>query len=124
MIIHRKLSKMKNKILPTCLQGDNGDSLGEFSNISSGIVGAERVKGFKIFFYFCQNCWVLGASSFNCSCYVLLLHFTKFCLWANHLIFVGWGGGELKKFHLSQVLVKKNPAATGAGKKYHASYSE
>ena len=44
MIIHRKLSKMKNKILPTCLQGNCGDSLGEFSNTSYGIVGAERVK--------------------------------------------------------------------------------
>ena len=55
MIKHRKLSKMKNKILPTCLQGNNGDSLGELSKTSNGIVGAERVKGFKIFFYFCQN---------------------------------------------------------------------
>ena len=26
------ISKMKNKILPTCLQGNYGDSLGEFSN--------------------------------------------------------------------------------------------
>ena len=33
--IRRKLSQMKNKILPTCLQGNFGDSLGEFSNASS-----------------------------------------------------------------------------------------
>ena len=35
---------MKNKILPTCLQGNYGDSLGEFSNTSCGVVGVERVK--------------------------------------------------------------------------------
>ena len=44
MIIHRKLSKMKNKILPTCLLGNYENSLEEFSNASYGIVGAERVK--------------------------------------------------------------------------------
>ena len=44
MIIHRKLPKMKNKILPTCLQGNYGDSLGEFINTSDGVVGAERVN--------------------------------------------------------------------------------
>ena len=45
MIIHRKLSKMKNTILPTCLQGNYRDSLGEFSNITTyGVVGAEMVK--------------------------------------------------------------------------------
>ena len=44
MIIHRKLSKMKNKILPTCLKGNYGQSLGEFSNMSYGVVRAERVK--------------------------------------------------------------------------------
>ena len=33
LIIHSNLSKMKNKILPTCLQGNYRDSLGEFSNI-------------------------------------------------------------------------------------------
>ena len=27
LVIQRKLSKMKNKILPTCLQGNYGDSL-------------------------------------------------------------------------------------------------
>ena len=35
---------MKNKILPTCLQGNYGDSLGEFSNTSYGVVVAESVK--------------------------------------------------------------------------------
>ena len=44
MIIHRKVSKMKNKIFPTCLQGNYGNSLGEFSNTSYGVVGAERVN--------------------------------------------------------------------------------
>ena len=44
LIIHRKLSKMKNKILPTCLQGNYRNSLGEFSNTSYGVVGAERIK--------------------------------------------------------------------------------
>ena len=44
MIIHRKLSKMKNKILPTCLQENYGDSLGEISNTSYGVVGADSVK--------------------------------------------------------------------------------
>ena len=36
---------MKNKILPTCLQGNYGDSLGEFSNTSYGAFEAERVEG-------------------------------------------------------------------------------
>ena len=46
MIIHRKLSKMKNKIVPTCLQGNYGDRLGEFSYnfMSYGIVGPETVS--------------------------------------------------------------------------------
>ena len=44
MIIHSNLSKMKNKILPTCLKGNYTDSLGEFSNTSYGVFGAERVK--------------------------------------------------------------------------------
>ena len=48
MIIHRKLSKMKNKILPTCLQGNYGDSLGEFIKRSYGVVGVERVLKIKI----------------------------------------------------------------------------
>ena len=42
MIINSTLSKMKNKILPTCLQGNYRDSLGEFSNTSYGVFGAER----------------------------------------------------------------------------------
>ena len=33
MIIHSNLSKMKNKILPSNLQGNYRDSLGEFSNV-------------------------------------------------------------------------------------------
>ena len=32
MITHSNLSKMKDKILPTSLQGNSRDSLGEFSN--------------------------------------------------------------------------------------------
>ena len=39
MIIHTNLSKMKNQILPTCLQGNYRDSLGEFSNTSCGVLG-------------------------------------------------------------------------------------
>ena len=39
MIIHCNFSKMKNKILPICLQGNYG----EFSNTSHGVVGAERI---------------------------------------------------------------------------------
>ena len=35
---------MKNKILPTCLQGNYGDNLGELRDTSYGIIGAERVK--------------------------------------------------------------------------------
>ena len=38
------LSKMKNKTLPTCLQGNYRDSLGEFSTTPYGVFGAERVK--------------------------------------------------------------------------------
>ena len=45
MIMHGSLSKMKNKILPICLQGNYRDSLGEFSKTSCGVFGAERVKG-------------------------------------------------------------------------------
>ena len=44
MIIHRKISKMKNTILSTCLQGNYVDNFGEFSNTSYGVVGADRVK--------------------------------------------------------------------------------
>ena len=52
MITHRKLSEMKNKILPTCLQENCGDSLGEFLNTSYGEVEAERVKLLAIFSFF------------------------------------------------------------------------
>ena len=43
MILHSNLSKMRNKILPTCLEGNIGlDSLGEFSNnVPCGVFGAE-----------------------------------------------------------------------------------
>ena len=44
MIIHSNLHKMKNKILPTILQGNYSDSLGDFSNTSYGVLGAEMVK--------------------------------------------------------------------------------
>ena len=37
------LSKMKNKTFQTCLQGNYGDSLREFSNMSYGILQPERV---------------------------------------------------------------------------------
>ena len=39
LIMHSYLSKMKNKILPICLQGNYTDSLGEFSNTSYGVFG-------------------------------------------------------------------------------------
>ena len=41
MIIHSKLSTMKNKILPTCLLGNYRHSLGEFSNTTYGMFGTE-----------------------------------------------------------------------------------
>ena len=44
MTIHSNLSKMKNEILQTRLQGHNRDSSGELNNTSSGVFGAERVK--------------------------------------------------------------------------------
>ena len=44
MIIHKNLSKLKNKLLPTSLQGNNRDSLGEFSSTSYGEFAAESVK--------------------------------------------------------------------------------
>ena len=44
MIIHSNFSMMKSKIVPTCLQGNYRDSLGEFSNTSYGIYWAERVN--------------------------------------------------------------------------------
>ena len=42
--MHSNLSKIKNKILQTCLQGNYRDSLGEFSNTSNGVFGAEMVN--------------------------------------------------------------------------------
>ena len=42
IIIHSNLSKMKNKIHPTCLQGNYRDSLGDFSNISYGVFWGGR----------------------------------------------------------------------------------
>ena len=39
LIIHNNLSQMKNKILPTCLQANYRDSLGEFSNTEYGVLG-------------------------------------------------------------------------------------
>ena len=38
------LFKMKKKILPTCLQENFKDSLGELSNTSYGVFWSERVK--------------------------------------------------------------------------------
>ena len=38
------LSKMKNKILLTHIQGNYEDSLGESSSMSNGVFGAARVK--------------------------------------------------------------------------------
>ena len=35
------LSKMKNKIFPTCLQGNYRESLGEFGNISYSVLGLQ-----------------------------------------------------------------------------------
>ena len=60
MIIHRCFSKMKNKILLTCLQGNYRDSLGEFSNKSYGVFGAERVNTRRsncllLKFFFCYS---------------------------------------------------------------------
>ena len=49
MIIHSNLlAKIKNKILPISLQGNNRDSQGEFSNTSYGVLRAERVKHSEI----------------------------------------------------------------------------
>ena len=39
VILNSNLSQMKNKILPICLQGNYGDSLGEFSNVSKVCLG-------------------------------------------------------------------------------------
>ena len=44
MVLHSNLSKMKNKILPNCQEGNYRNSFGEFSNTSYGVFGAERVN--------------------------------------------------------------------------------
>ena len=44
MIIHRNLSKSKNKMLPICIQGTSRGSLGKFNNTSYGVFAIERVK--------------------------------------------------------------------------------
>ena len=44
MITHSKLFNMKSEVLPNCLKGKYGYSLGEFSNTSNVVFGAERVK--------------------------------------------------------------------------------
>ena len=40
----QQLSKMKNQILQTCLQGSYYDSLGEFKNAPQGMFGTQRVN--------------------------------------------------------------------------------
>ena len=49
MIIQNNLSKIKNEILPACLQGNYIYSLGELSNTSYDVFGAERVKAETIY---------------------------------------------------------------------------
>ena len=44
MIIHNKLSKLKDKILRICLQENFRDSSREFSKMSYGLFGVDRVK--------------------------------------------------------------------------------
>ena len=58
MVIHTycNLSKMKNKILLTCLQGNYRDSLGEFSNMSYGVFMAERYSISKVLQCSVLNC--------------------------------------------------------------------
>ena len=53
----------KNKIPLTCLQGNCGDSLGEFSNTSYGVFGAERVN---ITFFSILSPAVIAALSILC----------------------------------------------------------
>ena len=45
MIKQRKLSKMKNKILPTCLQRNYEDSLGEFRLRYMAQLGLKGLRG-------------------------------------------------------------------------------
>ena len=51
MITHCKLSNMKSEILPNCLKGKYGYSLGEFSNTSDVMFGAERVNKKLLLFF-------------------------------------------------------------------------
>ena len=44
MITHRNSSKMKSKVLLTRLHGNYKDIIGEFSNMSYGVIRIERVK--------------------------------------------------------------------------------
>ena len=41
--------KGENKILPTSFQGRYKDTLGEFSNVSYSVFGAERVNSLPLF---------------------------------------------------------------------------
>ena len=67
MILHSNLSKVKNKTLKTCLQGQHRNSLGEFSNTSYGQFGAARIDvGF-------QNISVLSVKKLKL---LLILKFT------------------------------------------------
>ena len=54
MVIHCNLSKMKNKFLPTCLQGKYRDSLGEFSNVLYYMFWAERL------IRCCKGTWLIA----------------------------------------------------------------
>ena len=42
--IHNNLSKVKNKILSTCFQGNCKDTFGEFSNTSYHVFWDDRLK--------------------------------------------------------------------------------
>ena len=52
MIIQNNLSKMKNKIFLTCLQGNYRDSLGEFGNMSVCLV----LRGLRAVIYPTLEC--------------------------------------------------------------------
>ena len=59
MIMHSKLCKMKNKILPNCLQENYRDSRGEFNNTSRRVFGAARVSEKRL---------LLSSVQLNCAC--------------------------------------------------------
>ena len=45
MIVYSNLSKMENKILPTCLEGNYRDSLGEFTEqLLNVVLEDQKVK--------------------------------------------------------------------------------